>query len=258
MEITLTTEGLDILNNILPIINPHDEFFNVDSLYAPFIKEKYPIVVSGVRTGMYDNVMLAHRKFFDNLTQWLLQQGFATKVTPPSSIYIDLKLTYEGEILWAYGSVEEYYRSLTKSHDEEIKGRVEEIIKMAFNYGEFHIQPATPNMQVVNINFLNPNEKEERDKIDAAISGKLKLIDIHERSKIDEEAIGYLIQEGFAVNRHDIQVPNKIYRQLTDKGRKLKGFGTLQAFNEWNANEKEQEKIKTQTERIYKKTKRIY
>jgi len=253
METILNQVEFDILNAILPKIDPHAPFFNIASLYAPILQGKYPLEVNGVVTGLYDKSIREHSKAFENVTKFLIEQEFAIQVIPPSSIYVDLRLTNKGEVLWAYGDHWAFYKSTIKSHESEIKRRVEEIISLAFNYGEFAIEPSEVKKMVINIEISN--EDEAKVIIDKALSGKEEIIQLHELAKIDEEAIAYLVQEGFAENRHDIKGGKaKIYRQLTDRGRKLKGLRSIELFTAWEEKEKEEEikNIKTEREFIQK------
>lgn len=52
-----------------------------------------------------------------------------------------------------------------------------------------------------------------------------------ERFKKEQEIVQELIFGGFVINRHDIKVEGKVYRQLTDKGRELKELGSMDAYN---------------------------
>ena len=52
-----------------------------------------------------------------------------------------------------------------------------------------------------------------------------------EQWKNTQVVIQELISSGFMVNRHDIKVESKVFRQLTDKGRLLKELGSMDAFN---------------------------
>jgi hypothetical protein len=82
--------------------------------------------------------------------------------------------------------------------EEERNLRIRNIIATAFLYGEFYLA----------INHGVPEEEYARDVL----------------------ALEYLIENGFAINRHDIIVDGRIYRQLTDKGRSLKKCGSMEAY----------------------------
>ena len=254
MVTRLTQEEVDILNSILKYINPEEKFFNVESLHAINILQPLYPRTPGEGLKNYDTVRrgFTERRVYTHITDWLIEQGFAIIVKPPSSIYVDLKLTPEGEVLWAYSTLENYHIALRKSDETAIRRRVEDIIKMAFKYGEFSIQQELPKIQLIDFEFLTPDDRKLREKIYEKVSIKAGIVSMHNKSKIDEEAIGYLIQEGFAVNKHEIKDgSNRVYRQLTDRGRKLKELGTIELFNVWEANEKEQERIKIDTEREF-------
>ena len=50
----------------------------------------------------------------------------------------------------------------------------------------------------------------------------------------------YLIFEGFAINRHDIDKGSRLlYRELTDNGRRLKRLGSLKDFWDWEKQDRE-------------------
>ena len=98
-------------------------------------------------------------------------------------------------------------------------------------YGEFVIETKMPS-QIINVNFLNPNEEEELNKIQNALNPKANLIAIHENELKNEEVMQYLVAEGFVINRHDINDKTTLYRQLTDRGRELKQCGTIEAYKE--------------------------
>jgi hypothetical protein len=124
---------------------------------------------------------------------------------------------------------------------EEKIARVNTLLEKLPMYGEFLMVRIPPLRQTKIINggdFLNPENKilEDIEKSAEALKAEENLNKI-EFAK-DEEAMNYLIFEGFVINRHDIRpLPNevvvipKLYRQLTDKGRQLKEAGSIEAFN---------------------------
>lgn len=234
METRLTDEEVGILHIVLSRIDPQAKFFNVPSLYAPTLQEKYPFEVNGVRNGLYDKALkdFTQRGVFAHVTSWLLQDEYAVKSEPPSSIYIDLKLTKRGEILWAYGNVYDFMTASASSTIYETEKRVPDIIARAFPYGEFTIRPELPKVQVINFNFLSPDEEGENAKLKKALDLKEQIKTLHKVGLLDEEVMQYLVSNGFAINRHDIKVDGVLYRQLTDKGRELKDCGSIEEYNQ--------------------------
>jgi hypothetical protein len=83
--------------------------------------------------------------------------------------------------------------------EKELNIRIKKLIQDAFPYGEFQIVPDAKKL------------KDEYRKY--------------------VEAMKYLVQEGFAINRNDIKDGRKIFRQLTDKGRLLKECGTMEEYH---------------------------
>ena len=112
-----------------------------------------------------------------------------------------LSLNENGKKLWAYESLEKYFNSFKPSTEEEIISRVPQLIAMASLYGEFMVIEKIPNVQILNINIFNPNDKEERQKIKDALNPKEQLKSLHKQTLQDEEVIQYLVNEGFAINR---------------------------------------------------------
>ncbi len=113
---------------------------------------------------------------------------------------------------------------------EEIIERIPLIIEVIFPYGEFTLEPIVPRTQVVNINIFGSDE-EERGKVLTAIKEMdARIMHVNLANDEIEEILQYLIAEGFIINRHDIKQNGKIYRQLTDNGRKLKELGSINAY----------------------------
>ena len=63
----------------------------------------------------------------------------------------------------------------------------------------------------------------------------------------------YLFDNGFAIARHDIIFENKVYFELTDRGRKLKECGSVESFNAYElAYKNEAEMVKRREINLYR------
>lgn len=230
----LSQEELDLLNTLLEVINPN-EVFSIQGLHVKHIlKEKYPFNVGGTGSSMLDAARsdFINRRVYINITSYLVENRFATNsgISP----FTDLRLSPEGQILWAYGNYEKYLKSLTAIPMEKIISMIPETMENAFPFGEFCIEPNIPNVTVVDINIFTQKEEEELKKITDIIDQRNSIRILNEQAFRSHAVFEYLVKEGFAINRHDIKVQNKIYRQLTDKGRELKECGSIEAYNERN------------------------
>lgn len=103
--------------------------------------------------------------------------------------------------------------------DEDIRKRISHVIEKAHPYGEFEV--------ILDIDKL----KEVLNKTDTDDEQKRIFIKNYQEVQQDNLVLNYLVKEGFAVNRNDIQIPGKLYRQLNDRGRDLKALGSLDKFN---------------------------
>ncbi len=230
MKYRPTQEELDIINKCLPLINPSDDSFSISHIHADKLKEIYPSIVNGIRNSDYDNAFsdLNRRGVYQNITKWLKEQDFAVDVLPHKySNSWDLKFTSTGDLLWAYSDVYKYYDSFNEHPIEIIQKRAQELIKEARTYNEFRIVQYLPKVDVVHFS-VSDMDNDLLEKISSKISGKSSLISLHEQWILDESAVNFLTAEGFVINRHDIKDSDGgIYRELTDRGRKLKEVGSL-------------------------------
>jgi hypothetical protein len=243
MFTVLTQEELDVLNELLDKI-PLKEPFNLSSIHALYIiNPQYPRATDGSGLTKQDAVKrdYANREVYLRITSWLIEQRFAVKINPAKS-NLDLELTGNGELLCAYGACEKYFRSISKSTTEEVMSRIPAMVELAPPYGEFTAIAKIPTPRFMHIDMLNPNDAAELEKILNALNPKEQLIELHQQSVKDDDVLQYLVSEGYAINRHDIKVEGKHYRQLTDKGRHLKELGTIHAYNNYLENEKKKQR----------------
>ena len=149
-------------------------------------------------------------------------------------------ITPKGEYLAAYGNLSAFNNAVnTKLSPSEIEERIPLLLPEVYPFSEFML---TPNKR----QFLPQITGDELNDINAAIKKRQQMIkDIILKEHMDfikdERVAEYLVHYGFAVNRLDIGGMDKLYRQLTDKGRKLKESGSLAAFRDWEQEEKTKE-----------------
>lgn len=249
MRIRPTQEEFNIVNTIIPHI-PFNKDFEIYSIIAEVIlKPKYPNGKGGVDLAQCDLSIADYRKrgVFKNIETYLHENFFVEKVGEHNANGI-FKLTPKGEALVAYGSMYEFLNNEQKSKEDEVVARIPDLIAQAFPYGEFVIEYSEPNMEIVNINIYTADESGELAKLKKALDPKEQLKRMYKQSLLDEEVMQYLVNNGFAVNRHDIKEEGKIYRQLTDKGRKLKELGSIAAYNDYT--EKSNRKTVLQDRRV--------
>jgi len=104
-------------------------------------------------------------------------------------------------------------------------------MEMIAYYGEFIVEPNPPRNMIVDLSdFLTVKPEEALKRVKDALEQKEYLKREYQQLWRDEEVLQYLVDNGFAVNRHDIKVEGQIYRQLTDKGRDLKELGGIEAY----------------------------
>lgn len=256
MNYTLTHEEVDILTKLIEKF-PTDSYFSINSLHAEiFLKPKFPRKEGGVGLKKYDDALtdLRDKYVYRNITRWLIQEGFV--IHQPNQQIVDNQssvfLTDKGKILNAYGSLQRYYQSVEPITENRLIERIPSVIQIAYPYGEFSVEmPDSPRHEVVHINPITMSQEETNEFL-RKLNPKLQLIDRHEVYQLDIQTVGYLIMHGFIINRHDIKHPDKIYRQLTDSGRKLKELGSLEAYNKHVEElEKEKERIKLREKGLY-------
>jgi|GEM_PF-4997964 hypothetical protein len=239
---SITAEGWDILYKILPRI-PEDGKFHLSRGYADAVLEHlYPTKTPEFRRLEKEFRQLTEGKQNEHkkVGEWLIENRFATSIKPTSASHYDyLKLTQKGTVLKAAGTYDEF-SDLERYSQEDLESRVSHIIAKAFPYGEFTVVTELPRMSVISIDPLATDE-ESINAIQIAINPATRLKELYKWSVIDSAAAMYLVEQGFAINRHDINADNVIYRQLTDKGRMLKECGTINAYNQLLSAQKEEE-----------------
>jgi len=232
MKTTLTQDEFNLLNLLLPKI-PTKENFSINALHAEYVlKPLYPRGDGAIDLAKYDlaRKSFADKGFYLHITNYLVEQDFAipaSKTVP----FVDLKLSEVGITVRAYGDVEKYFNSFAETTKEEIESRIPNLIQKISPFGEFTITYNLPRTIVFTAaDFIDLSDSEAIKKRDDKLEQKEELVFIHEQRVKDEEALQYLVDEGYAINRHDINSPDKLYRQLTDEGRKLKSLGTLKKY----------------------------
>lgn len=123
----------------------------------------------------------------------------------------------EGGKLWAQELIEEDINNYkAKIPIVEVRAYINNWLPQIPMYGEFTF-PDYPSQRFI---LLQSTEEAEY---------KEKLL---REKDVRDEAMSYLIFDGFATNRHDIDKSSGVlYRELTDRGRELKVCGSLERFD---------------------------
>lgn len=254
MDVRLSHEELEVLNDIIIFINP-DEEFTIGSLHANHIlKKKYPNGKGGVDLVKYDEARkdFKNRSVYRNLNRYMLQQGFV-KPLEISNDEHKLQLTAKGEILWAYENLEKYFNSFRYKTEYVDEVDINRLIQAAPPYGEFTTQDASAisTIEVIDFNILDSDESVIH-QITQKLDPKSIIIKDHEVWLKDQSILEYLVNNGFAINRHDINDEHNFYRQLTDKGRKLKELGAIKAYDDYiQKKEVDNKRRKQREDRLY-------
>ncbi len=219
---------IDSLLDKMPFDGSKFSFFDLHSIHV--LKPMYPRPDGATDLAKYGAAQIEYRnnRTYEHIYDFMLSWNFAVKTDKAEH----LMLTPDGEILRAYGSIEKYQNSFTKSDKQVIVDRISSLIEKIPNYGEFIVEYFLPNTIVFDAkDFIGLSEEAAIKRRDDLLEQKEELIKIHETKLKDEESLQYLVDNGFAFNRHDIKVEGKIYRQLTDKGRELKEYGSIEEYN---------------------------
>ena len=203
----ITWDEIGIINAIiLPAIKRNVEF-NIEDIHTEALTSE----CKNDKGEIDYQLLLDKKRVFTekgnylNIVNTLVNDGFAFYSN--ESCKTQLTLTWKGEVLWAYGSWEKCIMAAFKETEKwEIFDRLPLIIAKAYLFGEFAFDPTMPRTTIVNINFINPNDGEEFKKIQDAIDQKDALINSYEQFLKDEAVLQFLVNEGFAINRHDIKV----------------------------------------------------
>ncbi len=91
-------------------------------------------------------------------------------------------------------------------------------------YGEFEILYDNKMAAIITATFPY---NDVRESVEKALSDGAALA---QRMADEQLILQELIFGGFIINRHDIKVEGKIYRQLTDSGRELKELGSMESY----------------------------
>ncbi len=232
-------EEVVLLNSILPFLL-FEEKFNIVEVH------KRNILAPANNKSQVDATIDNFEKngFYIAIMGFLVDNKFAAPINDDinNNLFV---LTPKGQYLAAYGDLDAYGSSLNLQLTiEEIKLRLPTVLEQLEPYSEFQLV-ANPRPKSEDI-ILPPQEMGINDKLDyihsmlAKKQGEFKEMILKEQLDIikDERVAQYLVHNGFAVNRHDIKLEDRIFRQFTDKGRKLKELGSLDAFNDWEQEEK--------------------
>ena len=188
-----------------------------------------------------------HELSYKNVRDFLLYNSFAFYVNEKEDTE-SLALFDRGKYLAAYGSIDNFNFVLdTKINGEELEQRVNKLISNISPYAEFILVAPPrkkPPFRVHNINPFSDDAPNMAKVLDSVINREPEYRDILREELMelvkDERAAIYLIDNGFASNRHDIKAENQIYRQLTDTGRKLKELGSISEFKHYQEELKEE------------------
>ncbi len=226
-QLTPEEEGIRdlVIQNVYP-----KETFSVPAIHAQLVlKKQYPRI-PGAQVNQYDAARadLTQRGVYSNITNWFTEHGFANhngKTIP----FTELVLTEKGEILWAYNDFYKYSRSTIPLTENEIIQKIPSIIEAIEPYGEFILVCPAPKLGSITMGTTGSKEipKEVRRSM---IELDKQIIRQYEANKRQEDVLNYLVNRGFAINRHDIKDGRGTHRQLTDKGRELKECGSIEAY----------------------------
>lgn len=234
MSHIVTHEELYILDEILPHLILNGAFNIADAHMNHVLANRYRNANGGTDSQAMFSAISEYKRnnVYSHITGFLLKNVFVEQTEDG-----ELILTRKGEYLCAHGKLEIYNLEVEKKFKKDIIiSTVQQLISSIQPYGEFIIEPpqaAKPtSVFFAPVGASNESMKAFLDDIkNQRIQYMASLKEEHNRLILDEAAAQYLVDEGYAINRHDIKVDGKIYRQLTDKGRELKECGSIDAFN---------------------------
>ena len=226
MELTIPKAESEILNALLEYI-PFKKEFDIKDLHVENALKRTYVNNSGeVDNPRVQEIAEHYRRdgIYENLENILVNSLLAEKSKA------GLLLTKRGEYLQAYGDYERFWYADNRTfQDEDIEIKLPILLPTMSWHGEFTIDlPYTyKTYDTIPVIYRNPNMVKEHENV------------------IECEAIMlYMVDRGFAINRHDIKVPNELFHQLTDKGRKLRELGSVQSFMDWENSEREKQRIR--------------
>ncbi|MDB5017058.1 MAG: hypothetical protein JWQ84_1890 [Mucilaginibacter sp.] len=239
----ITIEEINLLDSILKFI-PSKESFVVSDIYAiNVLQPKFRKTDSTIDLIKYDperNKFLAS-DIYKKVSTFLIAEYFAVNATVHAPVQA-IVLTKKGQYLKAFGSFNAFYSATSESTTSEIEIRISSLIGFIPYHGEFILEPQPIKMTVVDFSdFLTVSDEVALKRVTKANEQEDELKSEYINLKRDEEVLQYLVNNGYAINRHDINNDRGIYRQLTDKGRELKDVGTILAYRKLS--EKKEEKI---------------
>lgn len=194
--------------------------------------------IEAIQYGLIDNLLPPELNYQNKIgcciiTSYLTQNDFAEGHY--TNILDDgIRLTDKGRVLVCYGSLVEFLEVENQLKESEIKDRVPILLEFsAFMYGSF---PLIADYSKVDKN--NPNREQ--------------LMKIYRESLLDEHAMIWLIRNGFAYNRHELATKGILYRELTEKGRKLKDLRKLEIYDQFVSDtNRKKETQERRTEYLY-------
>lgn len=256
MEDNITIEGLNLLNGILPFL-PRTDKFSINYIHAENVLK--PQFSNGLTIDLtkYDPERTRLKSTYQNVTNFLIANTFALAVDNVNGVDF-ITLTRKGEYLKAYGSINAFYTAVTPSTTNEIELRITELITLIAYYGEFIIVPITRKSTIVDLSdFQTVDPNEALNRVIKSLEREDELISEYKQLMQDDESLQYLVDNGFAINRHDIKIEDNIYRQLTDKGRQLKDVGTIASFKKL-VTQQEKKIIDNENQRINEQRRNKY
>jgi hypothetical protein len=172
----------------------------------------------------YLNHRIQGKDISDKIEQFLINNKFAKFSEYP---FDEIRLTKIGRIIKAYRHFYTFIESSTIPQ-EDIITHVEDFIKTIPMYGPYVSKTQFP--------VFVDNEY------------SVSVIKWHKMAVIYGAVTKYLVDNGFAIYRHDIKEKRLKYIQLTDSGRKLKELNSVKAYYAHVFSESEKENSRKRRE----------
>ncbi|HYD22127.1 MAG TPA: hypothetical protein VEB40_11675 [Flavipsychrobacter sp.] len=228
MRVDINAEEVALLNYLLKVL-PEDENFNLEKTHRTngasdrddLEADRVKIINQFKEKGVYKN-----------LEDAMLHYGLAVLKSESDGQRI-LRFSYYGACLRAFGDYDTFCTAAPVMSEDEVISHVSRIIEMAQQYGAFTLVPTFFPTKVVPKEGAS-NRWHKYTEADVARLDEERKEEF-KRSYIqylkDDKVLDYLVENGFAITRSDIQDEWKMYRELTDKGRELKQCKTIEAYN---------------------------
>jgi hypothetical protein len=203
--------------------------FRVQAVYENFILAKQHVDKSGNPNTAIINRISDHLKqlgAYTHITDYLTENGLA-KPTKDGLLILSVK----GEHFSVYNDHNEYNSALNYNASiDEIKARVPALVAQISSFGEFVLTPP-PRARLYVPSYYAKGVLDD-GMIAKIVGHKQKVRQEHRTLIFDKCVLQHLVDEGFATYRHDIHDDeNELYCQLTERGRKLKECGTIEAYD---------------------------